>query len=229
MKKNHRLRPSPATVIATIALFVALGGTGWAALSKNTVGTNQLKKNSVTTKKIKKRAVTAAKIANKAIGTAQLGKNVVKGENVDLASLGQVPNATNAQNFAKFVPFGLISAGNGESRTLVTYGPFSLIGRCAIKEESLDASVIFVTTEEHTAFGGDDTSSGDVGPATPESERIIEDPGASSKVAPDNSDGYDDQFNAQAPSGRSWAGTVESYASKAANLCRWSGYILQTS
>lgn len=60
-----RLRaPSPALVISLIALFVALGGTTYAATSlpKNSVGTKQLKNNAVTGVKIKAGAVTAAKI-----------------------------------------------------------------------------------------------------------------------------------------------------------------------
>ena len=63
---KRRLRgPSPALVIALIALFVALGGTSFAAINalpKNSVGTKQLKKNAVTGVKIKNGAVTAAKI-----------------------------------------------------------------------------------------------------------------------------------------------------------------------
>jgi hypothetical protein len=51
-------------VVATTALFLALGGTGYAAFSlpKNSVGTKQLRSGAVTTKKIKNGAVTAAKI-----------------------------------------------------------------------------------------------------------------------------------------------------------------------
>lgn len=50
--------------IAYLALFVALGGTSYAAtvLPAHSVGSKQLKKNAVTTKKIKNSAVTAAKI-----------------------------------------------------------------------------------------------------------------------------------------------------------------------
>ncbi len=63
---KRRLRgPSPALVIALIALFVALGGTSFAAINalpKNSVGSKQLKKNAVTGVKIKNGAVTAAKI-----------------------------------------------------------------------------------------------------------------------------------------------------------------------
>ena len=52
--QKRRFAPSPAMVVSLIALFVALGGTSYAALS--------LPKNSVGTKQIKDGAVTAAKI-----------------------------------------------------------------------------------------------------------------------------------------------------------------------
>lgn len=67
---RSRLRaPSPAFVISLIALFVALGGTTYAATSlpKNSVGTKQLEKNAVTGPKIKNEAVTAAKINAKGL------------------------------------------------------------------------------------------------------------------------------------------------------------------
>jgi hypothetical protein len=56
MKRLLRLRPSPAMVVACIALGVALGGTSVAAieaLPKNSVGTKQLKKNAVISSKVK--------------------------------------------------------------------------------------------------------------------------------------------------------------------------------
>jgi hypothetical protein len=213
-----RKRLTYANVMSSIAVFLVIGGATAIAASKK-IGTNQLKANSITTGKIKKNAVTTAKIKD----------NAVNGAKVNESTLGEVPNAANAQNVDKYVPFGIVTVGTGQSVTLVSYGPFSLIGQCQVDAATLEANVIFATTEDHTAFGGDDTSNGDVGPGTPESSRIIEDPGASSAGAPDNSDGYDDQFNAQAPSGRSWAGTVESWVSKDAGQCRWSGFILKTS
>ncbi len=57
---------SYANVIASLALFIALGGISWAAvaLPKNSVGTTQLKRNAVTGAKIRGNAVTAAKVRN---------------------------------------------------------------------------------------------------------------------------------------------------------------------
>jgi hypothetical protein len=48
-------KPSPALLVALLALFVALGGTSYAALKlpKNSVGAKQLKRNSVTSPKVK--------------------------------------------------------------------------------------------------------------------------------------------------------------------------------
>jgi len=67
-----------ANVIATIALFVALGGAAVAAgLPKNSVGTKQLKKGAVTAAKLKRGAITSGKIAPKAVTAGKLGANAV--------------------------------------------------------------------------------------------------------------------------------------------------------
>jgi hypothetical protein len=84
--------PSHTTVIAYLALFVALGGSAYAAtqLPKNSVGTKQIKPNAVTTAKLKNGAVTGAKIA----------ANTVAGNNVDEATFGRVPSAGSAESAA---------------------------------------------------------------------------------------------------------------------------------
>ena len=69
MRKLLR-RPSPAMVVASLALLVALGGTSMAAatqLAKNSVGTPQLKDAAVSNPKIKNNAVNSAKVANKSL------------------------------------------------------------------------------------------------------------------------------------------------------------------
>jgi len=60
MGKHLKLRrPSHATVVAYLALLIALGGSAYAAgqLSKNSVGSKQLKRNSVTSLKVKDRSL----------------------------------------------------------------------------------------------------------------------------------------------------------------------------
>jgi len=69
---------NPATVIACIALFVALSGAAMAAkvtLSKNAVKTKNIANGAVTTPKLRNGAVTAAKLRNGAV----LGSKIADG------------------------------------------------------------------------------------------------------------------------------------------------------
>jgi hypothetical protein len=50
MKKQRRI-PSPATLIAIVALFVALGGTAY-GVAQNSIGTNQIKPRAVQAKNL---------------------------------------------------------------------------------------------------------------------------------------------------------------------------------
>ena len=105
MQKRRLKAPSPAFVISLVALFVALGGTTYAATSlpKNSVGTKQLKKNAVTGPKIKKGAVTAAKINAKGLTVP----NALHATSADSAT--SATNATHAASAGSASPTG--SAG----------------------------------------------------------------------------------------------------------------------
>lgn len=58
-------------VVACLALSVALGGTGYAAikLPKNSVGAKQLKVDAVTSPKVKSNAITGADVNEATLGT----------------------------------------------------------------------------------------------------------------------------------------------------------------
>ena len=74
MSRLRISRPSPAMVVAIIALIVAISGSAYAA---GKIGTRQIKKNAISTKKIKDDAVTGAKIANGAITGGKLASGAV--------------------------------------------------------------------------------------------------------------------------------------------------------
>jgi hypothetical protein len=63
--------PSPAMCVALLGLFVALGGTTWAAVSlpAHSVGAAQLKRNAVTGEKVKDHSLTGADIRLASLGT----------------------------------------------------------------------------------------------------------------------------------------------------------------
>ena len=97
-KSGSRLRrafPSPALVVACVALFAAMGGFGYAAV--------KMKPTSVRSKNIKAGAVTTAKIADGAVTTPKLAPNAV------------APNATNAANAMNAARLG--GAAPGECQT----------------------------------------------------------------------------------------------------------------
>lgn len=76
MNAFRRFKPSAALVVASLALLVALGETGWATLSQlapRSVGTAQLKAGAVTGPKVRNGAITSAKIRNGSITRRDLG------------------------------------------------------------------------------------------------------------------------------------------------------------
>ena len=98
MRRFIRHRPSPAMVVACVALLVALGGTSYAAI--------RLPANSVGTRHIKNGAVTSLKIKN----------NTITGSDVREATLAKVPRAGTA-DFATDAQLAeeAVSAGTAEN------------------------------------------------------------------------------------------------------------------
>lgn len=83
MISSLRKRLTYSNVVASMALFIALGGAAVAAgLPKNSVGPKQLKRGAVTAKAIARNAVTNGKIAKGAVGPGKLGANAVGPGNI---------------------------------------------------------------------------------------------------------------------------------------------------
>lgn len=108
----QRRRLNYANVTATIALFVALGGSAYAAtqLPKNSVGSKQLKKGAVTTVKVKDGAIT--------------------GQKIKLSTLGTVPSAATAGSAAKAA----------DSDNLGGQSPSAFAPATAIRSATIDLS-----------------------------------------------------------------------------------------
>jgi len=122
MKRFRLRRPSPALVISVLALFVALGGTVYAASKINgkTIKTGSIPGN-------------------------RLKKHTLTGTQINLAKLGTVPsatsavNATNATNATHASTSGtteqiktwFATASVGQTVPLLTIGPFTYTGECS--------------------------------------------------------------------------------------------------
>jgi len=95
MSKLRFRVPSHATLVAYLALFVALGGTSYAALKlpRNSVGPTQIKKNAVNSAKVKNRSLQAVDFAK---GVLTAGRTGAAGPTGTAGPIGS-PGATGAE------------------------------------------------------------------------------------------------------------------------------------
>ena len=121
MRKILRRLPSPAMVVACIALAVALGGTSYAAikLPRNSVGTNQLQKNAVVASKLSARSVGPQKLQNNAVVTRAVKDDQLTGAKIVEATLAKVPSAANADTAAN----ATLAGGNTVKRFTTIVAP----------------------------------------------------------------------------------------------------------
>ena len=79
MRRIRPLRPSPALVVACLALFLALGGVGYAALN---IPAGSIKASHLATGSVRK-----SEIATNAVGSAELASSAVKSTDVANGSI----------------------------------------------------------------------------------------------------------------------------------------------
>jgi hypothetical protein len=124
-------------VVAVIALILALTGTAYAALGKNSVGSRQLKAKSVSTGKIANNAVNAAKVADGSL----------TGKDINIAALGTVPSATSAAHANNADTVGGHGAGCPANTTLIR-------GLCFDSVSNGPAASLEAASEACAAKGG---------------------------------------------------------------------------
>jgi len=79
---RRRRRPTATLVIASLALFLSLGGTSYAAVKAKSIGTKQLKNNAVTSGKIARNGVTASDIRAGVIDASKIRAGAVDGSKI---------------------------------------------------------------------------------------------------------------------------------------------------
>lgn len=175
MKSTRFGRPSPALVIAAVALFVALGGTAFAATQING---SQLTPKSVGGGKLKQ--FTGGLLKKQSVGSGKIKKDTLGGFQIDENRLGAVPAAKAVAGDTRFD----VKVAFGQTQTLATDGPLTLTGQCLQNvtdskgETGRDvARVLISTTEANTAFAGSTASlnggsAGLLQPGTPDAQRI---------------------------------------------------------
>lgn len=202
MRSRLRL-PSPAMLVACLALVFAMAGTTWAvtSLPANSVGIAQLRTGAVTNTKIGSRAVsntklraasvTGTKIArdavtggdvkNGALTGFDLKGNTLSGTQIAESKLGIVPSASKAGTVtgvtvlkSAHIPEASDEAG-APMTALASRGDISFYAKCFKDTDgtSTDARIYFSVLPGHTAVFNTGAA-GYVTASTPEAQRVIQ-------------------------------------------------------
>ena len=83
-------RRAPSLAVSMVALFISLGGVGYAAA---TIGSAQIKNNSVRSKDIRNNDIRGKDIRAGTLGSSDVKDNALTGADVLSSSLGKVPRA----------------------------------------------------------------------------------------------------------------------------------------
>ncbi len=152
MNEPRRMRPSPALIVALIALVAAMSGAAVALPGKNTVGSGDIKADAVRSKQIKSKAVKGSDVQDDAL----------KGKQVFEDKLDVVPEAKTVQTVR---PFGdsfertkaTDGADTATARTnapqvpLATKGQLTVYGKCF---RNTTTDTVFATAFIETSADG---------------------------------------------------------------------------
>jgi hypothetical protein len=125
-----------SNVLASLALFIALGGGAYAAIKipKNSVGTSQLKTNAVISSKVKPRSLLANDFK---AGQLPQGPQGIQGQKGDKGDTGTVDTSnfyTKGESDGRFVAketSGVVNVPTSGTTTLLTHGSVTFTATCA--------------------------------------------------------------------------------------------------
>lgn len=144
MLSRARARLTYANVMATLAVFIALGGSSYAVVK---VGSGQIVDNSVQSKDVRNNALKGVDVRNRslsgadvrdgALTGADVGDDSLTGADIDESKLGRVPTA----DLATSTPLATFADRAGDAATLGGLGPaaFERSGRLVAGSGSLGA------------------------------------------------------------------------------------------
>jgi hypothetical protein len=110
LKSLLRRRPSPALIVALIALFVAMGGVSYGfatgtidtrEIKDNDVRSRDLRNNEIRTRDLRNNEVRGIDIRNSTVQSRDIAINAVTGADVKESTLQQVPSALLADSATK--------------------------------------------------------------------------------------------------------------------------------
>lgn len=141
-RSSHARRPSPALMVALLALTLALGGTSYAAITlpSNSVGAKQLKRNAVTGAKVRDKSLRARDFADGQLPSGPAGLKGNPGPKGDIGAAGPKGDPG--------------SVGGGSDVVTTATGVTTVTGDMTVMSLSLPAGSWFVTSHVGGAYNG---------------------------------------------------------------------------
>jgi hypothetical protein len=180
-----RSRMTFSNLTALLALFVALGGSSYAAIR---VGSAEIADNSIRSKDIHDNEVRGADIAKDTVRGTDVRDNdiqgrdirdhTISGADVKESSLAKVPLAGDADTLGgksaaaflasdRLVRVGPVALSEGQERTVATSGPFTWKASCSDGAGGTHLSVKLESTEADSFAGSFGDGGGPVSPGSP--------------------------------------------------------------
>jgi hypothetical protein len=154
-------------VIASLALFIALGGGAYAAIKipKNSVGTAQIKSNAVISSKVKDRSLLALDFKAGQLPQGAQGIQGAKGDKGDTGSVDTSNFYTKGESDGRFTAkeaSGVVDVPTGTPTTLLTHGSVTFTAKCVDENDGppddFTITVSAASSEANSKLGraGDD-------------------------------------------------------------------------
>ena len=171
-------RPSPALVIACLALFVSLGGVSYGVatgfidsreIQNNTVRSKDIRNGTLRTEDIRNNEVRGFDIRNSSIQGRDVAFNTLTGVDIEESSLGKVPAAASADSAAAlsslktFAPTTL--AEGATPVTLTTHGSLTLSAACVQNGGGDTVAQLRVQTSAGVASAGGNVNADTIQPS----------------------------------------------------------------
>ena len=235
-------RPSPAMVIASIALFVSLSGVSYGVatgsidsreIKNNEVRSLDIRNNQIRTRDLRNNEIRGIDIRNSTVQSRDIAINAVTGEDVKEDTLQKVPsalladsattatsaNSANSVSTLKIISVTTVAAGTAPV-VLASHGPLTLSGECGA---GAVASVFVSTTANNSAAAGASSGTG-VG----YQDQDVDSSDGPVKIADLNPGMAVRAYgvavaSAFAPSGKGFTGEVAMYLDSPAGSCRFHG------
>jgi hypothetical protein len=240
VKSLLRRRPSPAMIIALIALFVSLSGVSYGVatgfidsreIKNNEIRSLDIRNNEIRTRDIRNNEVRGIDIRNSTVQSRDIAINGVQGVDVKEDTLAKVPsalladsattattaNSANSVSTLKIIPVTTVAAG-AQQVELASHGPLKLTAECGAGATT--ARLFVSTTENDSAAGGS---------AVPAQEPDLDSNEPPFMVGEAGGMGIQayvpNTVSAVAPTGKGFSGAIGVYRDGNTDVCRFHGSV----